>query len=33
VAVDNAQYPVFEARDDQVEAVGTEVDSRDIPGI
>jgi hypothetical protein len=33
VAVDDAQYPVFETRDYQVETVGTEVNSRDIPGI
>jgi hypothetical protein len=33
VAVDDAQYSVIETRDDQVEAVGTEINSRDIPGI
>jgi hypothetical protein len=33
VAVDDAQYPAFETRYYQVKAVGTEINSRDIPGI
>jgi hypothetical protein len=33
VAVDDAQYPVFETCDYQVKAVGTEINSRNIPGI
>lgn len=31
--VDDAQYPVLESRDYQVEAVGTEINSCDISGI